>query len=109
MKVCPVCKARAFDDADVCYGCLYSYDEEDLFTEEVIEYEPPENRLLSQADEKDLVVRFEICIDSQQLIESADRGETLVFSGGGARGLEAKSVGIKQGSTSQPFVLASAL
>ena len=26
MKICPVCKAKAFDDAAVCYGCLYRFD-----------------------------------------------------------------------------------
>lgn len=25
MKTCPVCHAGAFDDAEVCYGCLYRY------------------------------------------------------------------------------------
>ena len=25
MKTCPVCKAVAFDDAEICYGCLYRY------------------------------------------------------------------------------------
>ena len=28
MKVCPVCGARAFDDAATCYGCLHRFDEE---------------------------------------------------------------------------------
>ena len=27
MKVCPICGARAFDDAELCYGCLHRYDE----------------------------------------------------------------------------------
>ena len=26
MKTCPTCGARAFDDAEVCYGCLHRYD-----------------------------------------------------------------------------------
>lgn len=26
MKTCPVCKAVAFDDARICYGCLHRYD-----------------------------------------------------------------------------------
>lgn len=26
MKTCPVCGASAFDDASVCYGCLYRYE-----------------------------------------------------------------------------------
>ncbi|WP_165046134.1 MULTISPECIES: hypothetical protein [unclassified Adlercreutzia] len=30
MKVCPVCGARAFDDAEVCYGCLHRFAEERL-------------------------------------------------------------------------------
>ena len=25
MKVCPVCRAVAFDDATVCYGCLHDF------------------------------------------------------------------------------------
>ena len=25
MKVCPVCKAIAFDDATICYGCLHQF------------------------------------------------------------------------------------
>jgi len=29
MKVCPVCGARAFDDALTCYGCLYRFNEEE--------------------------------------------------------------------------------
>lgn len=28
MKVCPVCHARTFDDADVCYGCMHRYEGE---------------------------------------------------------------------------------
>lgn len=27
MKTCPICGARAFDDAAVCYGCLYRFTE----------------------------------------------------------------------------------
>ena len=29
MKTCPVCQAKAFDDAAICYGCLYRYGEGD--------------------------------------------------------------------------------
>lgn len=29
MKTCPVCKAQAFDDAEVCYGCLYRFEWDD--------------------------------------------------------------------------------
>lgn len=25
MKVCPICKARCFDDMDTCYGCLHRF------------------------------------------------------------------------------------
>lgn len=28
MKTCPVCGAVAFDDAEICYGCLYRFGEE---------------------------------------------------------------------------------
>lgn len=30
MKVCPVCGAKAFDDAAVCYGCLHRFGSDDL-------------------------------------------------------------------------------
>lgn len=30
MKACPVCGARAFDDAEVCYGCLHQFGSEDV-------------------------------------------------------------------------------
>ena len=30
MKVCPVCGAKAFDDAAVCYGCLHRFGSGDL-------------------------------------------------------------------------------
>ena len=25
MKACPICGSLTFDDADTCYGCLYSF------------------------------------------------------------------------------------
>ena len=28
MKSCPICHAVAFDDAAVCFGCLYRFEEE---------------------------------------------------------------------------------
>ena len=28
-KTCPVCKAKAFDDATQCFGCLHSFTEGD--------------------------------------------------------------------------------
>lgn len=28
MKTCPVCQSSAFDDAKVCYGCMYRFDDE---------------------------------------------------------------------------------
>ena len=39
MKTCPVCHAVAFDDAAICYGCLYRFDEreEGLFGDELID------------------------------------------------------------------------
>lgn len=30
MKVCPVCKARSFDDAQVCYGCLHKFTQQEM-------------------------------------------------------------------------------
>lgn len=29
MKTCPVCHARAFDDAEVCFGCLHRFAEDE--------------------------------------------------------------------------------
>ncbi len=29
MKICPVCKAGAFDDAQVCYGCMHKFTPQD--------------------------------------------------------------------------------
>lgn len=29
MKTCPVCRAGAFDDAEVCYGCLHRFSQGD--------------------------------------------------------------------------------
>ena len=28
MKTCPICGARAFDDAEVCYGCLHRFSDD---------------------------------------------------------------------------------
>ena len=28
MKICPVCKARCFDDMQVCYGCMHRFDQD---------------------------------------------------------------------------------
>lgn len=28
MKTCPVCSAKAFDDARICYGCMHSFESE---------------------------------------------------------------------------------
>ena len=30
MRVCPVCHARAFDDAEVCYGCMHRFSSKEL-------------------------------------------------------------------------------
>lgn len=27
MKTCPVCRAVAFDDAEVCFGCMHRFEE----------------------------------------------------------------------------------
>ncbi|WP_283169748.1 hypothetical protein [Curtanaerobium respiraculi] len=29
MKICPVCKARCFDDMDVCFGCMHRFDDDE--------------------------------------------------------------------------------
>lgn len=35
MKVCPICNARAFDDAVMCYGCLHRFNGEEPVEEAV--------------------------------------------------------------------------
>ncbi len=52
MKTCPVCSAKAFDDARICYGCMYSYDsasdageEESPLDNTTLEWLAPENLL----------------------------------------------------------------
>ena len=30
MRVCPICGAKAFDDARRCFGCLHEFDEADV-------------------------------------------------------------------------------
>ena len=45
MKICPVCKARCFDDMEVCYGCMHRFVEEpssDAVNHEISE--PPTER-----------------------------------------------------------------
>lgn len=32
MKTCPVCNSRCFDDMDTCYGCMYSFKNNDKET-----------------------------------------------------------------------------
>lgn len=27
MKTCPVCKARCFDDMEICYGCMHHFED----------------------------------------------------------------------------------
>ena len=27
MKTCPVCKARCFDDMEICYGCMHRFED----------------------------------------------------------------------------------
>lgn len=34
MKTCPVCSAKAFDDARICYGCMHSFEAESHKKEE---------------------------------------------------------------------------
>ena len=34
MKVCPVCQAKAFDDAKVCFGCLHEFERQDAVLEQ---------------------------------------------------------------------------
>lgn len=34
MKTCPVCRARCFDDMEVCYGCLHRFNERGTICED---------------------------------------------------------------------------
>ena len=34
MKICPVCKAIAFDDAQTCFGCLHQFADGDKQAQE---------------------------------------------------------------------------
>ena len=59
MKVCPVCKARVFDDMDTCYGCLHRFDSSDVEKAHGGGFEPEESpgysgkaRNLAEAEEK---------------------------------------------------------
>lgn len=36
MKTCPVCEAKAFDDAEVCYGCLHRFSEDEARLEPIV-------------------------------------------------------------------------
>ena len=29
MKICPICQATTFDDAEVCYGCMHRFSDSD--------------------------------------------------------------------------------
>ena len=29
MKTCPICNSVAFDDAAICFGCMYHYDKQE--------------------------------------------------------------------------------
>lgn len=53
MKICPVCEARAFDDASTCYGCLYRFGDDDSavggFGAELANTEPSEDGALPHA------------------------------------------------------------
>lgn len=37
MKICPICKARCFDDMDICYGCMYHFESLESEIQKVIE------------------------------------------------------------------------
>lgn len=28
MKVCPICKARTFEDMEICYNCLHKFEDD---------------------------------------------------------------------------------
>lgn len=35
MKTCPICSAIAFDDQEICFGCLHSFKKDELSAEVV--------------------------------------------------------------------------
>ena len=37
MKTCPICKARCFDDMEICYGCMHRFETEDTSFEVPVE------------------------------------------------------------------------
>lgn len=51
MKTCPICKAKAFDDAAVCYGCMHRFGEK---PEQVLPIAPqhaPKGRAIARLDD----------------------------------------------------------
>lgn len=32
MKTCPICKARCFDDMEICYGCMHRFADDELMS-----------------------------------------------------------------------------
>ena len=42
MKTCPTCKARCFDDMEICYGCMHRFEEDPPSFEEDFEAGVPE-------------------------------------------------------------------
>ncbi|MDO4400079.1 MAG: hypothetical protein Q4D27_03905 [Coriobacteriia bacterium] len=37
MKTCPVCKARCFDDMEICYGCMHRFEDDAADKEKRVE------------------------------------------------------------------------
>ena len=56
MKICPVCKAIAFDDASICYGCLHQFEPDGADSVEHVEGAPAPVRLGEAVPE--FLIRF---------------------------------------------------
>ena len=64
MKTCPVCAARSFDDAEVCYGCLYR-----------LSQNPPEPHQIQEAQNEEAVAVFEV-----SLLAARDRAGAVMWT-----------------------------
>lgn len=58
MKTCPVCKSRLFDDMDICYGCMYRFEDKDKAAA-LLAGLPPEETLPEQLPSKEVVLESE--------------------------------------------------
>lgn len=81
MKTCPICHARAFDDAEVCYGCLHRF---------------ADDRSAPTASKKEDSIEDGLAKVRSVLAESrasrASQSTPCPFSGGGSVPLVARAV-----------------